>query len=596
MMKKRLNIILARVADSRRGLLLWLAAAAALIAQWYLFNHDIDVSYPNFIGTLMKCVGEVALILLPYWFLPSRWRWTVCIPSWLFSAWALLNIPYFRFWDDLLPSAAITMTGNVDSNLIQYTISLLQPHDILWLLIPVTLTIACFFIHPNREHKFNNSTRIWAVVVTLLLTLLSQFSYVKSHCGVNHEQGETDDLKTLREHYLFFEQPAYLKMHIRYNLSGPLLYGIQYIHDTYQAITAKKTLSDDERKEIDDFLKDFRIEGSGNTTCADSLNVVYIIVESLNADVLNRKIGDFAVTPTLDSLANLPGTVLMDNVIGQVKQSGSSDGHLLLMTGLLPPQNTSYSFIFGSSNKFHTIASALPDHHKYMILADEGNLWNELEIFRNFGLGKPKTINDLSYSEKEFGKDGAMFREATAMLDTLRRPFMMTLMTMSMHVPFEEPAWKMPEPLKVSTGISEAERNYLNVTHGFDKYLGEFIRRLPNNTVIFIASDHAIGITDGYESSKGDHPVVFMAVNTSRTEHIRRTVGQVNLYPAVLELLGIKSDVYNGIAPSALDPRVDGTLTSFGVPVGNPTLGAVDTLRRAYHISDLIICGNAFGR
>lgn len=591
MISDNLNKIRKITSDYWRSLSMWLIAAAACIAQWYLFNHDIGCIYPNFIGTLMKCIGEVALILSPFWLLKPKWRWTIIIPIWVSSLWIIINVTYFRFWKDLLPPSALTMTENMDHNLLSYGIALLHPHDIWYLLIPIATTIVYFLLRPGREREFSNRIKLWSVAGSVFLGIASQFSFIKTELGVNEDIGYTDTLRIVKGHYNLQMPANYFNCHF---YGGNLLYGIHYLYDLYQILTYRKELSYEEKEEIKTFLNNYTNSGQRTRINPDSLNIVYIIVESLNADVLNRKIEGFSITPTLDSIANLPGSVVFDNVAGQVKYSGSSDGHLILMTGLLPPEKTSYVFMFGDKNSFPSIGKALENHHKYILLADEGNLWNESAIFENFGLGKPKTINQFSYSDKEYGRDGAMFKEAEAMLDTIHHPFMMTLMTISMHLPFEEEAWEMPEALKKAKSLSNTERKYLNVTHGFDKYLGHFLRKLPKNTIVFIASDHGVGLNNYNNETNGGIPIVFMALNTSRTEHISRKVGQVNLYPATLELLGIYSPTYHGIAPSAFDPKVDGTLNSYGEVIGHPTATALDSIRRAYHISDLIIRGNYF--
>ena len=279
--------------------------------------------------------------------------------------------------------------------------------------------------------------------------------------------------------------------------------------------------------------------------------------------------------------------------MSQIKASSSSDGHLLLMTGLLPPDKIAYSITFGSKNKFPSLADVLPDHHKYLLLADEGVCWNEGNTLRNFGLGEPLVIKDRpQFPIEELGRDGAMFRQAISLLDTIQKPFFMTLMTISMHIPFKEEAWQLPDWLKSAEGLTQMEKDYANVCNQTDRYIGEFLKSLPDNTLIFIASDHHQTIaSDG----NADKRAFFMAVNSGRTERISRTVGQANLFPAELDIMG-RSTSYRGLVPSAFNTCVDGTLDSYGNVYGNPSDATLDSLRNAYRISDLIIRSDYFGQ
>lgn len=84
-----------------------------------------------------------------------------------------------------------------------------------------------------------------------------------------------------------------------------------------------------------------------------------------------------------------------------------------------------------------------------------------------------------------------------------------------------------------------------------------------------------------------------MAVNTGITERVSRTVGQVNLFPAALDILGLAGD-YRGMAPSAFDGTVDGAVDSYGNNYGRLSQEMIDTLALAYRLSDLIIRGDYF--
>ena len=41
---------------------------------------------------------DVLFVLIPYWFVASKWKWSILIPIWAFSVYAEVNIIYYRFF------------------------------------------------------------------------------------------------------------------------------------------------------------------------------------------------------------------------------------------------------------------------------------------------------------------------------------------------------------------------------------------------------------------------------------------------------------------------------------------------------------------
>lgn len=572
--------------------IVWYATGfVCLCLQWWLIKFNLGIEYPNTIGTFLKCIGDVAIVMMPYWLLAPKWRWTALIPVWLFSIFGIVNLVYYRFWGDLVLPASVTMAGNVNGNLMEYGFSLMCWNDLFFLIVPLFACLVCLFMNPGISISFSSKIKILFVVVSLLIGAVGQYSYFKSVYNWRYSNYGLSMGEAVFQHYFgVYNSPIQL-----YNSNGPVYYCFRYVNDIFEVWNSSIDLTTEQVKEIDHFIENYTHLPEKNRTVfsLDTINVVYIIVESLNSDMLNKTIGGMKIMPFLDSLANTDGTILFDNVVSQTKASSSSDGHLLLMTGLLPPEKISYSISYGSKNTFPSIADVLPDHHKYLLLADDGICWNEGNTLRQFGLGHPLVEKDRpQFSIKDFGRDGALFRHATEIIKTAAQPFFMTMMTISMHIPFKEEAWPVPEDIENAVGISRFEKDYANMCHNFDSYLSEFVSSLPENTLIFIASDHSQNLaSDGKHQSTG----MFMAVNSGRTAHISRTVGQVNIFPATLEILG-RYNGYGGLAPSAFDPSVDGTMDSYGNIFGNPSQTTLDTLRKAYEISDLIIRSDYFGK
>ncbi|MDE6741082.1 MAG: sulfatase-like hydrolase/transferase [Muribaculaceae bacterium] len=576
----------------------WYAVSfTSLLLEWWLIKENLGIEYTNTIGTLLKGIGDVALILLPYWLLKPKWRWTAMLPLCLMAIWGIVNLAYFRFWNDLIPPAAITMVENVDGNLMEYGASLLRWSDLAFLGVPCLAWVGLRMMRPSMSQQLRPGMKWMCVAGSLLAGVAGQMSYLKTTYGWRNAISPISISKGLSDHFI----GVYNVQRQLYEYNGPVYYGLRSIYDALVLLADSKELTEGERVEITEFLKIYERKVNSDSIsidtqgmkgfCLDSLNMVYIIVESLNADMVGRKIEGVEIMPVLDSLTRKEGTVVFDNVVSQIKASSSSDGHLLLLTGLLPPQKAAYSITYGSHNKFPSLADIFPEHNKYLLLADDGLCWNEGNTLHNFGLGEPLSIKDRpEYPIEEYGRDGAMFKQAIEMMKGIKEPFLITLMTISMHIPFREKAWPLPDDLRNAAGLTQMEKEYANMCRNTDQWIGEFLKTLPDNTLIIIASDHHQEVAS--EETEGTR-AFFMAVNSRRTERISRTVGQVNLFPATLDILGVKNG-YGGLAPSAFVESVDGTMDSYGNICGKPSREALDTLGRAYGISDLIIRGDYF--
>ena len=140
-----------------------------LLMEWGLMKNGLDIKYSSSIGTIMKAFGDVALILFPYWLLAPKWRWTAVLPLWIFAIWGVTNLAYFRFWNDLIPPAAVTMGGNVDGDLMGYGAALLRSSDVLMILIPCVASISLKLIRPKLSVSFRPRLK-WQLSAVRLLT------------------------------------------------------------------------------------------------------------------------------------------------------------------------------------------------------------------------------------------------------------------------------------------------------------------------------------------------------------------------------------------------------------------------------------------
>lgn len=303
------------------------------------------------------------------------------------------------------------------------------------------------------------------------------------------------------------------------------------------------------------------------------------------------------MTPVLDSLLTEDGTISSLNMLTQVNKGGSSDGQLLINTGLLPISSGAASMIFSDHIAMPSLAKAMKKEVNIAIFADDAKSWRQREVYSNFGFGRIYSSDDFQSQKEIIGSDGAMFRFGERIISEIRGTFFIEFITFSMHVPFTEKAVEIRPWLENADELTEIERNYLNSVSYFDRELGNFISWLRNNdlydnSLIVIVSDHSQSIKESYEDDIYSKDMTFIALNTGLKARITAKTGQVNVYPTILQLTGAGIPGYYGLGKSLLDPSLCGALDPAGIIHGDAS--EVEMMKRAYNVSDSIIRGDYF--
>jgi phosphoglycerol transferase MdoB-like AlkP superfamily enzyme len=365
-------------------------------------------------------------------------------------------------------------------------------------------------------------------------------------------------------------------------------------------------LNETDLRKISDFMADIpEIPGTPDFSANKDKNVVIILVESFNSDVIFQKINGNEITPVMNALVNAENTVSALNIVPQVKEGCSNDGQLLTNTGLLPLDKGVSSMLFGDRNIYPSLPRILARKKPTVIFGDNGATWNQTGAYEGYGFEEILNIHDYEKAAEEKGRDAAMMDLGIEIISRLEEPFLLELVTFSMHVPFKEKAVPTEEWLKTDS-LEENERNYYNITHYFDRSLGDFINKLKSmnkydDTVIFIVSDHSQGIAknkkvfkDGDNNRQDFLPMAFIALNTGHTQKVDAPAGQVNVFPTILHILNRNNEPYHGIDRSLLDPQLSSSVTQQGKTKGNATLSEISRQKRAYDIADSIQRGDYF--
>jgi phosphoglycerol transferase MdoB-like AlkP superfamily enzyme len=185
---------------------------------------------------------------------------------------------------------------------------------------------------------------------------------------------------------------------------------------------------------------------------------------------------------------------------------------------------------------------------------------------------------------------------------------LLQIVTYSGHFPFSLP--ENLRKLKFSDEIPAMLRDYMTVANYTDEAIGNFIEELRkdslfDNTLIVITGDHE-GLMekrdDLYHSAKGGEivspepfvPLIMLNMPESfRNKKYNKVMGQIDIYPTLLELLGLSDYKYKGLGSSVLNPEKAGIAINPHGSIYGDTLNVSPTeiqhLKEAWKVSDEII-------
>ena len=554
-----------------------------LVVAWQCFMVALDTQLGG-LGQLFHnwhvvaiSLANALLLLSPYWLLRRRWRWLVWIPLTLLTVWCLMQVCYCRAYDDLMPWQSLTLTQNVNSTLAATTLSLLQWRDLL-ILVPYLLLVAvCLLGRRTRE----DGERLKPFLLSLAgCLILSMAGYLV--------KGENYEKRFLHN----FSNRGYFAQ------NGMIPYGA---FSLYQALFNNHKVTDEERAMVDRFLAEDCPNYTDNPYSADGRrNLVLIIVESLHTWPIGMQVDGREVTPVMNSLVAGDSVIYAPHVLFQTSHGHSSDAHFIYNTGLLPLRDGVVAVHHGDG-PYPTLAAALPGYDCREIICTPGVNWNQNVTARTYGFDTLYTREHLAAALKRQGNidDAALIDFAGGLLPSLHQPFFLEMVTMTMHAPYTDgklpPSW-----ITASDTLNAEARGYLNCVHLTDSCIGVFINDLQRhglagNTVLAIVSDHTqlyrnrvMGISD-YDAVPDDWGIPLIIAGCDTTLRYDAVIGQVDVYPTLLDVMGANAYPWKGLGHSILRYPVAGAIQPRNMSVIGDSTALTPQQRKAWDISRLLI-------
>lgn len=576
-------------------MVLWFGAALFFKFLLFDFIWSIPTTFASFSTVEFYATKVIAtlLLLVPYRFF-RLWKTQIAVML-LMDMLLVANLMYFRTYYTAIPLSSYALSGN----LADFTGSVYDSFRWYDAFFPLS-TLVC--IPPalrRRQMRERTSYRCYAVLSGIAIVLFATTTLLKGGFGAAY--------KAVR-------QDAYMcaSTTSMYTVFGDMC------HDL---MSRKQTLTPETRQQIEAWLSRKPVHRALPDSIGTRNNCIVILAESLESWVLETEVEGQEITPCLNRLIKDSTTLYAPRVLTQVKGGRSIDAQLMLCAGLLPIESGTYSSLY-PDHTYHTLQKAM--HRKkasrnYLLTIDKVSTWNQGVIAYSFGTDTIIAYHDFKL-EEAFGThkrtgDGAFLAQCRRKIENGEiwkkgENVYMQLVTYSGHAPF-----KLPEELKevrFSPAIPQKMNDYMTTARYTDKAIGrfvEYLKTLPQyaETLIVITGDHE-GLASHREelcNAPGGKGVVsdktftpFIVVNSPIGMRYDKVMGQIDMYPTLLNLLRLDDYCWSGLGQSIFDPSKKGFAVSPQLKVEGESVTPQEAAyaQEAYEISDRMIQFDYLGR
>lgn len=358
-------------------------------------------------------------------------------------------------------------------------------------------------------------------------------------------------------------------------------------------------------------------------SAATRRSVVLIVCESLESWPVEARIAGKEVTPYINSLLADSATLYVPRLLTQVDAGRSIDFQLMLNTGLLPMKGSVYSMKFPDVT-YPSLNKAMREKYgtkSLIFTCDKPITWNQAAIANAFGydslLDRRNWQLDELIGNPAKLSDGSFLRQSTAKLQSDKAMWpvdssaMLTFITYSGHNPFKLPQDMTDADFAPGTNdLPERLADYVNMAHYTDSQLHQlvdyvFSRSDGASTMVVITGDHE-GLAGERAELHAAAPTLvdpgqhtpMIILNSPVGGRYDDVAGQIDIYPTLLNLMGLEAYGWHGMGESIFQPGKAGmAISSMTMAEEGDTAVNADKLkmlRDARKTSDRIIRTNYF--
>lgn len=550
----------------------------------------MDTTFASFSFFETYATKIIATLALAGVYALTRCRWAQIVVMALLDVLLVANLMYFRTYYSAIPASSYLEAGNLADFKASVTDSL-RWADIVMPLITIATAVMAFRYKTTKRQPLTAVLKWWAAPLAGFALLLTGVNLCKG--------GFHKSLRSVRQSAYLCSADAPI-----FSVFGCIWYDIT---DAAEPITPEK------QAEIERWLASQPKHQPADSVTEKRSNLLIVFAESLESWVLEKKVDGKEITPCLNSLLKEKSTLYAPNVLTQVKGGRSIDAQLMICSGLLPLMSGTYSSLY-YDNTFYTLQKAmrgLKHSRSYLLTIDKVSTWNQGAVARSFGTDTIISYHDFKMTEafgthKRIG-DASFFQQCREKIERgeVWKPgesVYMQFVTYSGHAPF-----KLPDHLRTITfpaSIPEKVADYMTTAHYTDKAIGDFVaylKTLPQykETIVVIVGDHE-GLASyrqelvgnpacrGLVSDKQLTP--FIVLNSPVGMRYDKFMGQIDIYPTLLNLMQLDAYRWHGLGQSILDPRKQGVAVGSVMNVeGTGSDKEVERLKEAHTVSDYML-------
>lgn len=550
----------------------------------------MDTTFASFSFFETYATKIIATLALAGVYALTRCRWAQIVVMALLDVLLVANLMYFRTYYSAIPASSYLEAGNLADFKASVTDSL-RWADIVLPLISIATAVMAFRYKTTKRQPLTAVLKWWAAPLAGFALLLTGVNLCKG--------GFHKSLRSVRQSAYLCSADAPI-----FSVFGCIWYDIT---DAAEPITPEK------QAEIERWLASQPKHQPADSVTEKRSNLLIVFAESLESWVLEKKVDGKEITPCLNSLLKEKSTLYAPNVLTQVKGGRSIDAQLMICSGLLPLMSGTYSSLY-YDNTFYTLQKAMRGQkhsRSYLLTIDKVSTWNQGAVARSFGTDTIISYHDFKMTEafgthKRIG-DASFFQQCREKIERgeVWKPgesVYMQFVTYSGHAPF-----KLPDHLRTITfpaSIPEKVADYMTTAHYTDKAIGDFVaylKTLPQykETIVVIVGDHE-GLASyrqelvgnpacrGLVSDKQLTP--FIVLNSPVGMRYDKFMGQIDIYPTLLNLMQLDAYRWHGLGQSILDPRKQGVAVGSVMNVeGTGSDKEVERLKEAHTVSDYML-------
>lgn len=550
----------------------------------------MDTTFASFSFFETYATKIIATLALAGVYALTRCRWAQIVVMALLDVLLVANLMYFRTYYSAIPASSYLEAGNLADFKASVTDSL-RWADIVLPLITIATAVMAFRYKTTKRQPLTAVLKWWAAPLAGFALLLTGVNLCKG--------GFHKSLRSVRQSAYLCSADAPI-----FSVFGCIWYDIT---DAAEPITPEK------QAEIERWLASQPKHQPADSVTEKRSNLLIVFAESLESWVLEKKVDGKEITPCLNRLLKEKSTLYAPNVLTQVKGGRSIDAQLMICSGLLPLMSGTYSSLY-YDNTFYTLQKAmrgLKHSRSYLLTIDKVSTWNQGAVARSFGTDTIISYHDFKMTEafgthKRIG-DASFFQQCREKIERgeVWKPgesVYMQFVTYSGHAPF-----KLPDHLRTITfpaSIPEKAADYMTTAHYTDKAIGDFVaylKTLPQykETIVVIVGDHE-GLASyrqelvgnpacrGLVSDKQLTP--FIVLNSPVGMRYDKFMGQIDIYPTLLNLMQLDAYRWHGLGQSILDPRKQGVAVGSVMNVeGTRSDKEVERLKEAHTVSDYML-------